>query len=112
LSPNQSAGVVYSRETALEIRRRSSVLQPLVDPDWMVLDAWGGNRGARAQDKSSAIRPLTVDALLSVCGDSRLGFVIAKENLGFDPLRHDHDGVWKDWNLYDCRRVRQLRQPA
>jgi len=26
--------------------------------------------------------------------------------VGFDPMRHRGAGVWKDWNLYDCRTVR------
>jgi hypothetical protein len=32
--------------------------------------------------------------------------VIAKEQVGFDPVTHTRSGEWKDWNLYDCRRVR------
>jgi len=105
LSSSQSAGVVFSRETALEVRRRSEVLLPVADPDWKILTrlsrAWTDKR-----QKASAFHPLTRKSLVSICGDPRLGFVISPENVGFDPLRHTHAGVWKDWNLYDCSRVR------
>jgi len=45
------------------------------------------------------------------CTDPQLGFVIAKENVGFDPMVHTHSGPWKNWNLYDCRTVR-LQAPV
>ena len=37
LTVDQSSGVVFSRATALEVRRRSQVLLPLMDPDWRLL---------------------------------------------------------------------------
>ena len=37
LSVDQSAGVVFSRATALEVQRRSQVLLPLMDPNWKIL---------------------------------------------------------------------------
>ena len=36
LSPDQSAGVVFARATALEIQRRSQVVLPLEKPDWKI----------------------------------------------------------------------------
>jgi len=51
-------------------------------------------------------RPLTAQNLIQVCADPQLGFVISRRKVGFDPLRHEHAGAWKDWNLYDCRKVR------
>ncbi len=105
LSLNQSSGVVFSRATALEVRRRSEVLLPLMDPDWKIragLRAKSG--GERRNDVSS--RPLTAKNLIQVCGDPQLGFVVSPENVGFDPMRHSQDGAWKDWNLYDCRIVK------
>jgi len=56
--------------------------------------------------KAAPTRPLTSENLLLVCADPQLGFVISLRNVGFDPLRHEHAGAWKDWNLYDCRKVR------
>jgi hypothetical protein len=105
LALDQSAGVVFSRETALEIRRRSLVLLPLTDPTWKILS---GIRRHTAKLKDTApTRPLTADSLVQVCSDPKLGFVISPENVGFDALRHMGEGTWKDWNLYDCRRARK-----
>jgi hypothetical protein len=106
LSIDQSAGVVFSRATALEIRRRSEVLRPLMDPDWKRLSLLRQSYSGAQQKKASHYRPLTAQALLGVCSDPQLGFVIAQETVGFDAIRHTHAGPWKDWSLYDCQRVR------
>lgn len=106
LSIDQSAGVVFSRATALEIRRRSDVVLPLMDRDWELETYRRRLRSAPKGVEPSRYRPLTAANLVSVCGDPLLGFVIAHESVGFDPVKHAHDGPWKDWNLYDCRRVR------
>jgi hypothetical protein len=106
LSVNQSAGVVFSRKTALEVRRRSEVVLPLMDPDWKLLTIVRKHRTKTQKKEPPPFRPLTAQKLLDVCSDPQLGFVIAEENVGFDPVRHAHPGPWKDWNLYDCHRVR------
>jgi hypothetical protein len=106
LSIDQSAGVVFSRATALEIRRRSDVMLPLMDRDWELETYRRRLRSAPKAAEPSRYRPLTAGNLLSVCSDPLLGFVIAHEDVGFDPIKHTRDGPWKDWNLYDCRRVR------
>jgi hypothetical protein len=106
LTLNQSSGVVFSRTTALEVRRRSEVLLPLMDPDWKILTDLTKSDGGRK--KLGATRPLTAKNLVAVCADPQLGFVISPEKVGFDPLRHEHAGGWKDWNLYDCRKVRSV----
>jgi hypothetical protein len=105
LSLDQSAGVIFSRATALEVKRRSQVLTPMVDPDWKVLTKMNKARSGGSVEKSSA-RPLTSERLVSICKDPVLDFVVAKESVGFDPIHHTHAGDWKNWNLYDCRRVR------
>jgi hypothetical protein len=110
LSVDQSSGVVFSQATALEIRRRSEVLLPIMEPDWKILSQI--SLEARGKKLENLTRPLTSKSLVAICGDSQLGFVIAKESLGFDPLRHTHVGAWKDWNLYDCRRVRSAAPTA
>jgi len=111
ISVDQSAGVVFSRATSLEVRRRSEVLLPLMYPDWKILTSILEARSRRSKGGSGVTsipepKPLTTEALVGVCGDPELDFVIAKEDVGFDPLRHTHHGSFKDWNLYDCRRVR------
>lgn len=110
LALDQSAGVVYSRATALEVKRRSEVLLPLMDPDWNILTSLQIKSEA-GRRKAAATRPLTPENLLLVCADPQLGFVISRKNVGFDPLRHEHAGTWQDWNLYDCRKMRSA-QPA
>jgi hypothetical protein len=107
LALDQSSGVVFSRETALEVQRRSQVLLPLMNPDWKILTSLRASAAAAGKQKlDAAIRPLSVQGLMLVCTDPRLGYVISPENVGFDPLRHKNAGAWKDWNLYDCRKVR------
>jgi hypothetical protein len=105
LALNQSAGVVYSRATALEVERRSTVLLPVMDPDWNILTSLQ-TKSSGGRRKVAPTRPLTRENLLQVCADPQLGFIISRRNVGFDPVRHEHAGFWQDWYLYDCRRVR------
>jgi hypothetical protein len=111
LSVDQSAGVIFSRATALEVRRRADVLSPLMDPDWQI-HTHLAQRSRGNPKPSETARPLTAQSLLGVCADPQLGFVIAKENLGFETIRHSHAGAWQDWNLYDCRQLRPLAPGA
>jgi hypothetical protein len=110
LSVDQSAGVVFSRETAMEVRRRSEVLLPVLDPDWRLMTEMQKKAGGHAA-ATSVSRPLTKDRLEIICNDPQLGFVVSRESVGFDPMRHTQSGRWKDWNLYDCQRVR-TRAPS
>lgn len=107
LSPGQSAGVVFSAEAAHEIVRRSQVLLPIEDPDWRIYTELQNLSLHKPSDLPASWRPLTVKALLEICSDPLLGFVVSKENVGFDPLTHTANGQWKGWNLYNCGRVRE-----
>lgn len=107
LSPGQSAGVVFSRATALEVRRRSEVLLPLVDPNWKMLTSLQRARSGR-DSASQSHRPLTPQTLVGVCHDAALNFVISPDDVGFEPIRHIHSDAYQNWNLYDCNRVRAL----
>jgi hypothetical protein len=107
LAVDQSSGVVFSRVTALEVRRRSEVLVPLMDPNWKILTRLRAKRELGPNSEATT-RPLTSKNLIQVCADPQLGFVISQEMVGFAPLRREHAGVWKDWNLYDCRIVRSV----
>jgi hypothetical protein len=108
LTVDQSAGVIFSQQTALEVRRRSQILLPLMDPNWMVRS---NNRKSlvRAKDSKSE-HPLTKAILINICQDEHLGFVISPENVGYDPMPHKRADSWKDWNLYDCRQVRSAER--
>jgi hypothetical protein len=111
LTVDQSAGVVFSRATAMEVRRRSNVLSPLMYPDWKLLSGKPSIRPGGETGKK-AVRALTLSNLIGICSDPKLKFVVAQEYLGFDPITHTHVGNWKDWNLYDCRRVHGGAPPA
>ena len=104
LSVDQSAGVVFSRATSIEVDRRSEVLLPLMDPNWKILTSLrAASENRRKQDTT---RPLTAQNLIQICTDPLLGFVISSKDVGFSPIRHESAGAWKDWYLYDCRKVR------
>jgi hypothetical protein len=110
LSEDQSSGVVFSRQTELEVRRRSEAVLPVWDTNWKSWSAAHRHQsGSTMYDSQS--RPLTRDGLIKMCRDAQLNFVVAKENVGFDPMQHTHIGDWKDWNLYDCRRVNSMITP-
>jgi hypothetical protein len=106
LAVDQSAGVVFSRKTAMEVQRRSEVLQPVTDPSWTILTNLRTAPGKRTIDVPT--RPLTATSLSRICEDSQLGFVISPQDVGFGRLSHQTTGSWKDWNLYDCHKVRSM----
>jgi hypothetical protein len=105
LAVDQSAGVVFSRTTALEVQRRSQVLLPLMDPNWKILSNLRAPSAGK-HNPAPASRPLTAASLQLVCADPQLGFVVSREYVGFEPIRHSHGGPWQNWNLYDCRKAR------
>ncbi|MDP8986021.1 MAG: hypothetical protein M3N97_13505 [Pseudomonadota bacterium] len=118
LSSGQSAGVVFSRATALEVQRRSQVLLPLADPNWKMLSSLRNSRrlvssaaasGSRGAAGARQFRPLTAQSLVAACRDPVLGFVVSPDDVGFDPVRHTQAGLWKNWNLYECSHVRAAR---
>ncbi len=106
LSESQSAGVVFSRDTALEVKRRSDVLAALIDPNWKILSSFAEYAKNPKAYKPPGVHPLTAATLVSVCADSQLGFLIAREDVGFGARTHLSRGVWNHWNLYDCAQVR------
>jgi hypothetical protein len=110
LTVDQSSGVAFSAATALEVRRRSQVLLPLMDPDWQLLSNMQRARSGNDTSHPSS-RVLTRDLLVSLCSDPQLNFVVAREELGFAPIRHTQPGSWENWNLYDCRRVHNTMPP-
>jgi hypothetical protein len=111
LSADQSSGVIFSPDTTLEVRRRAALVQPLWNTNWHLVSRKRAAHGF-APILSSEARPMTAQILMDVCRDPQLDFVVARENVGFDPLSHPHNGGWKDWNLYDCRHVLAGSPPA
>ncbi len=111
LSADQSSGVIFSRDTALEVRRRAAVVQSLWYTNWHLVSRKHTARGL-APILSADSQPLTREILMQICRDPQLDFVVAKENLGFDSLPHPHNAGWTNWRLYDCRRVNPANSPA
>jgi hypothetical protein len=109
LAVDQSAGVVFSRATSLEVQRRSNVLLPILEPNWKIRTQLR-DRAATNHSAAAVDRPLTIGNLQQACIDPALGFVISSRDVGLEPLRHSSAGAWKDWVLYDCSNVR--RSPA
>jgi hypothetical protein len=106
LAVDQSAGVVFSRATALEVQRRSEVLLPIMDPNWKIRSKLRAAAASGKHQIDAPSRPLTAASLSQICADTQLGFVISSQHIGFDALTHKNSGSWMDWDLYDCRKVR------
>jgi hypothetical protein len=104
LTVDQSAGVVFSRATALEVQRRSQILLPVMDASWKIRS--GLRAAASGKHRDAPSRPMTAASLSQICSDAQLGFVISLQHVGFDSLTHKNPGPWKGWDLYDCRQVR------
>jgi hypothetical protein len=97
--------VVFSRATAMEVQRRSTVLLPLMDPNWKIMTSLRA-AAVSGRKADAAARPLTATNLRQVCADPKLGFVISPADIGLPRIRHDRADTWKDWNLYDCSLIR------
>jgi hypothetical protein len=110
LTVDQSSGVVFSRNTALEVERRAEVLSVLMPPDWMLLSMMRRRAPTQAGASSASAAaspgslPLSADRLRRVCQDRQLNFVVATESLGIaQSLRfRPHQGL----HLYDCDSMR------
>lgn len=105
LTVDQSAGVIFSRATALEVKRRSAVLLPVEEPSWR-LQTRIAVKHAHPNAKLELYHHLTAQSLYSICSDPQLGFVMSNTPLGIQPLARRSAGKWRDWNLYDCRKIR------
>lgn len=106
LTEAQSAGVVFSRKTALEVRRRSEHIAGYVDPNWKIYSSIEWYKRNPGKWRPAKTHPLTVPLLRHLCLDPLLAYVVAKEDVGFGALTHTGRGFWQGWNLYDCARVR------
>jgi hypothetical protein len=71
------------------------------EPDWRLLS----HRAIHNGKFDASARSLTRDRLIQICADPKLNFVVAREDVGFEPIRHRRPGVWNGYYLYDCKRV-------
>jgi len=97
LTVSQSAGMVFSEDTAREIARRSRVLEPLVDPGYWILDPLALTR--------KPLTALTPAILNQICRDPQLGFVVSDERLDSFVASAEWPIKSKFVFLYDCRRI-------
>lgn len=93
LSRSQSGGVVYSPELTSEIVRRAMVLAPIVDRGYWILEP--GSLNAKP-------KPLSAEALMAVCEDPELGFVVSDDNIGRGVARMTFPTTGVPMVLYDC----------
>jgi hypothetical protein len=104
LTVDQSAGVVFSRVTAMEIQRRSEVLLPIMDPDWRLRTSIRTKTSGVTM--SHGAQPLTQETLARLCHDPQLGFVIATDQVSPGPVSRKQLDNSEDWSLYDCEPIR------
>lgn len=105
LTVDQSSGVIFSRATAMDVLHRSTVLLPVEEPDWRLLSR---QSGVHHGEFDARALPLTRERLMRICADPELGFVMAREDIGFAAIRHTRTANGWTSNLYDCSRVRSL----
>ncbi len=111
LSIDQSSGVVFSRATAQEIRRRSEVVRPVWDSTWRLSSRNLREHGLTASSSSlGSFASLTATGLAQMCRDPALDFVVAQEKVGPTAAAVPSSGPWRDWNLYDCHSIGAGRQ--
>lgn len=96
MSLSQSAGLLFSRPLAIEIDRRTRVLEPLGDKDVLII----GN------SKTGSFRPFSRHALASVCRDRQLGYVVANEEVGPTAGKREWPRQGQFVWLYDCTEYR------
>ena len=87
LSTSQTAGVVFARETALEAKRRATVLTPFA----------GHPLFGISSGKRDAVTQLSPEVLRQICADPVLGYVVTTQAIDVPPK-----GRWAKANLYSC----------
>jgi hypothetical protein len=102
LTDSQAGGIVFSPDLVEEIGRRAANLEP-----YLPAIQWIAGTGPR--DRVVALTPASLER---ICNDPQLGFVVAEDDLGIGAPSH----VWPKRSvrvfLYDCGRVRALRDPT
>lgn len=105
-SKQQSAGVLFSRATAIETKRRLARLAKLgtsdSETDWRAMTALQARQARRS----------SFDGLIHVCHDPVLDYVVLKSDFGRGLARPYAAWDGRKWYLYDCTRLRrELRDP-
>ncbi len=100
ISRSQSAGVVFSRDTALAVKERVVALRSLVDEEWL-LAVWSDT-----DSKRRLVRPLTIARLRDICAHPELAFVVSRDDIGLPALVHASTPQWTGNRLYSCAQVR------
>lgn len=96
-SAPQTAGIVFSRQTAIEGKRRTDRLAALGLEDSIF--GWGDNASRRPK--------ASVEGLVHVCHDPVLDYVILSKDFGIGMIeRHLENMTGKYFYLYDCAYLR------
>lgn len=95
-SSTQTAGVVFSREAALEAKRRAATLQPWAGHDLLTIST---------SLEHNLIPSLTLARLQAICSDESLGFVITNSKIAAPHMTLPPAKDWNQARLYDCSRL-------
>lgn len=105
-SYQQLAGLALNRRTAMEGKRRMDRLAALGAKDSIFKGHPSGDD--RAGDRNDARTPANFEALVHVCHDPALDFVVLSDNLERGMIAHHFEKVTgKYFYLYDCTGLRQ-----
>ncbi len=100
VSQSQSAGIVFSKQTAGEIHRRAVAIQAMADPRWLIYFGKG------MREDEEGIHPLTGAILKSVCADPILGFVVSRDSVAGAIATLGPRAQWNGLHLYSCASAR------
>jgi hypothetical protein len=96
ISIGQTAGLAFSRDAAVEAKRRSEVLRPLGGKGWL---------GISVQLKDLLHIEPNDTTFRSICTDRALGYVVMKTKLSIAPLATMTTGKFAGLSLYGCNQV-------
>lgn len=101
-SYQQLAGLAFNRRTAMEGKRRMARLAPLGTRDSLLKWHTSGD------DRDDARLPASFEALVHVCHDPALDFIVLSDNFERGMIaQHFEKVTGKYFYLYDCTELRQ-----
>lgn len=92
----QTAGLVFSREAAMEAKRRAAALRPLSGHERLTI---------ATNLKYTLIRPLTPESLQSLCAAEELDHVVTENEIAAPHLSLPRNSKWHGVKLYSCKGV-------
>jgi len=103
ISVSQLAGIIFSRDLALEGLDRIRSVSGFADE---------GHLLGQPETIKKSIARLTTDLLAQVCQDERIGFVVASDRVTIDAPSKPWPDSTRTIYLYDCRSYRATNKPG